>query len=138
MRRMVFGLLVLAILAGLCPHSEGADISTEQVQREIDRAVAYLKREQSSDGTWRDWLGYQGGTTALCTLALLSAGENPEDPHIQKALNYLRKLKPAKTYVVALQTMVFCKAEPVRDLVLIQRNARWLERIQIQEGRGKG
>ena len=34
--------------------------------------------------------------------------------------------------------MVFCTAEPEQDLVLIQRNVRWLEQTQIQNGDGRG
>ena len=62
---------------------------------------------------------YAGGVTALCTLALLNAGVDPHDEQIQKSLAYLRTLKPTQTYVVSLQTMVFCAAEPKKDLLLI-------------------
>ena len=34
---------------------------------------------------------------------------------MQKALEHLRGIKPEQTYVVALQTMVFARAEPERD-----------------------
>ena len=36
----------------------------------IDRGVAYLKREQRPRGSWGELPGYDGGVTALCTLAL--------------------------------------------------------------------
>ena len=83
-------------------------------------------------------VGQPGGISALCTLALLNAGVEPDDEKMQKALSYLRKIKPAATYVVALQTMVFARAEPDRDRVLIDRNVKWLESTQIAEGRTKG
>ena len=63
-------------------------------------------------------MGYPGGMTSLCTLALLNAGLEPADPQIQKALEYLRKIKPEMNYVIALQTMVFCRAEPEKDRLL--------------------
>jgi len=71
-------------------------------------------------------------------LALLNAGVEPSDPQIQKALAYLRKFKPEKTYVTSLQTMVFVRAEPQKDSLLINRNVKWLEGIQIMEGQRKG
>jgi hypothetical protein len=80
----------------------------------------------------------EGGVTALCTLALLNSGIEPDDPAVQKALTILRGVKPKWTYAVALQTMVFCAAEPERDLVLIRRNANWLEETQIRKGDRNG
>ncbi|HVT30899.1 MAG TPA: DUF4159 domain-containing protein, partial [Lacipirellulaceae bacterium] len=43
-----------------------------------------------------------------------------------------------KTYTVSLQTMVLCAAEPKRDMLLIRRNAQWLEAHQIKDGPRKG
>ncbi len=74
----------------------------------------------------------------LCTLALLNAGVEPDDPQIQKALAYLRRFKPERTYVVSLQTMVFVRAEPQNDGLLINRNVKWLEETQVVEGPRKG
>ena len=108
-------------------------LDAQQVATVINRGVVYLKRTQSARGTWQGHLGYPGGVTALCALALLNAGVEPDDLHIQKALNALREIKPQKTYVVALQTMVFCLAEPQKKL-LIQKNVDWLESRQIKDG----
>jgi len=112
-----------------------AEVSAEEVRQAIDAAVAFLKRTQQN-GAWPEKPGYPGGVTALCTLALLSAGVEPSDPAIQAALRYLRKIpldRNAKTYSVALQTMVFCRADPENDQPLIQRNVRWLEQTQIKD-----
>src|SRR5207237_390077 len=40
---------------------------------------------------------------------------------------YLRGLEPKHTYVVSLQTQVFCKANQKVDAELIKRNVKWLE-----------
>jgi len=53
---------------------------------------------------------------------------------MQRALSYLRKIKPEKTYVVSLQTMAFARAEPDKDRMLIERNVKWLQSTQIAEG----
>ena len=113
----------------------GEPITAEEVRDAIASGVKYLLEEQDQKrGTWNDLAPYPGGVTALCTLALLNSGVEPSHPQIQRALTFLRTIEPTKTYSVALQTMVFCAAEPQRDQMLIQRNVNWLESIQLPNG----
>ncbi|WP_197443196.1 DUF4159 domain-containing protein [Lignipirellula cremea] len=143
-RRFLAGLLwtTLAGLAmsGSAAPANAADVTAKQVADAIDRGVVYLKGAQNrTDGSWPEWVGQPGGTTALCALALLNCGVPPEDEAIQKALRYLRtKEKPGMVYSVALQTMVFCAAEPNKDRLAIARNVQWLEATQISNGHAKG
>jgi hypothetical protein len=118
-------------------RSADNDIDADQVRQSIERGVAYLKRSQDH-GIWPDHGGQIGGVTALCTLALINCGVPIEDEVIQHSLTYLRTLKPSTTYATSLQTMVFCLAEPQKDLLAIQRNAKWLEETQIQDGPRRG
>jgi len=127
----------MAIVA-VVPNARAEEITAEQVRVAIDRAVAYLKREQTKEGSWPDQPGLPGGITALCTLALLNAGVPPDDPQIQLALASLRKIKPRRTYLAALHTMVFAAAEPNRDGPLIRQNVKWLEDQQRRDIEGKG
>jgi hypothetical protein len=115
-----------------------AEISPEEVRKSIDRGAAYLLSQQNNDGSWPDMVAQPGGVSALCTLALLNAGVEVDDPRIQKALNFLRRIKPERTYVVSLQTMVFSRAEPQRNLDLLASNVKWLEGNQVVEGPNKG
>jgi len=117
-------------------HAQPAQpLTAEQVRAAIDGGVKYLLQEQNAkNGYWNEVVRYPGGVTALCTLALLNAGVEPEHPQIQKALAYLRTKPPTQTYSTALQTMVLSTAEPKRDLVQIQRNVNWLESIQQPDG----
>ena len=108
----------------------GEEIAPSQVRSAIEKGINYLKDRQNPDGTWREWPGEPGGMTSLVTLALLNAGVPPTDPAIEKALAALRKVPPGATYAVSLQTMVFCRATPKEDRLLIARNAQWLERHQ--------
>lgn len=132
-------LVVAAILMAvvLAPAAR-ADISAEQVRQAIDRAVGYLQRQQDRRGTWADHAGFEGGVTALCTLALLNAGVEPDDARMSKPLAYLRGLRSRQTYVVSLQTMVLCAAQPKNDLLLIRRNVKWLEDKQVRGGPRRG
>ena len=142
MRHNVVRWTCLALLLGApATGAPGQDISTEQVRKAIDQGVAFLKSRQRADGSWPDWLNQPGGVTSLCTMALLNSGVPVSDDSVQRALSYLRKLRPEKinmTYSVALQTMVFCQAEPKRDLAAIGRNVDWLENAQIAEGPTRG
>ena len=137
MKRATAGFSLLVLLACLTAPARG-QIEAEQVRDALKRAVQFLEREQNPDGSWPRFTKHD--LTGLCTLALLQAGVKPDDPHIVKALNHLRKpdQKPKETYETSLQTMVFCAAEPKKDILLIRRNATWLEQNQISSGGNKG
>lgn len=128
--------IVVAVLVG--PGPLRGDVAPQQVRESMDRAVAFLAAQQNANGSWPDHPAYNGGITALCTLALLNSGIEPQNEQMQRALEFLRALPPAQTYVVALQTMVFCAAEPKKDLLYIRRGAKWLEETQITTGERKG
>jgi len=112
-----------------------ADVTADQVREAIDRGVTYLKNQQQADGSWSNGnLNIMdGGISALCTLALLNSGVEPNDDVMQRALECLRKLRSNKTYVVSLQTMVFARAEPEKDLMFIRNNVLWLSKTQIHD-----
>ena len=61
--------------------------------------VEWLKSRQQQDGSWDE--GYRSqfpiGGTALATLALIKAGYG-DDPAVEKALDYLERQEPRKTY----------------------------------------
>ena len=128
----------VALVAAVCIAPARAEIDPQQVRDAIDDGTKYLLRQQLDSGAWPDLVGNRGGVTALCTLALLQAGVEPDEEPIEKALNYLRAIKPERTYVVSLQAMVLCAAEPKRDLPLIRRNVRWLESTQNKQGPKSG
>jgi hypothetical protein len=131
---------VAAVLSPSAACGQEQEISAEMVRQAIQRGVGFLKQQQHRvNGTWPEMAGYEGGVTALCTLALLSAGVPADDPTVQRSLDYLRAMgRPSKTYSAALQTMVLCAAEPKKDLVLIQRNVAWLQHAQIKKGQDNG
>ncbi|HLA83401.1 MAG TPA: DUF4159 domain-containing protein [Thermoguttaceae bacterium] len=139
MKRMILLLTVVAVLIGGIAPTLRAEVTADQVRAALDNGIKHLKKKQNKrNGTWPDYGGFTGGVTSLCTLALLNAGVGPEDPDVRSALQWLRSQQFDKTYVVSLQTMVFCRAEPAKDLLLIQRNVDWLERNQIVDGPFRG
>ena len=117
-----------------------AEITADQVRDSIARGRSYLVSQQNKiKGNWPDHSGQPGAVTALCTLALIHSGDDPEAPHIQRSIEYLRQLdQPKMTYATALVTMAFCAATPEKDLLLIRRNAKLLESWQVRTGKRKG
>ena len=134
--------LLFAVISNSVPNAKAQDadtgITAAQVNEAIARGVRFLKSQQRPDGTWEERPLYAGGLTPLATLALIQAGCDPKDEAVAKALKHLRNFRPDATYTAALQTMVFCAAEPERDRLLIERNVKWLEDHQIRDGAQAG
>ena len=132
-RTAVFAVILTSVAAAR------AEVTTEQVNRAIDRGIAHLKSTQTRTGAWKggskEW---GGGDSALATLAMLNSGVAIDDPAMQKALIYVRSIKTRWTYTTALQTMVLCNAEPIDDKLKIAENVKWLQRTQARAGAGQG
>lgn len=114
--------------------------SADQKFQEIDaaraKAIEFLRKQQK-DGKWEgNFLNFltdmEGGVTALVALCLLESGVPTNDPAVTKAIEYLAKLEPKKTYVVSLQTQVLARADPKAHKEQIQKNVDWLLKEAIQ------
>jgi RNA polymerase sigma factor (sigma-70 family) len=106
------------------------DPLAEKVLEAQKKGIAYLKGQQN-DGKWdNDTLNLlqPGGSSALALLALLDSGVKFDDECVARGLKHLRDVKPQHTYVVGLQTQVFCKSNEKADAELIKRNVEWLEK----------
>jgi len=139
--RFFFVLLTLAIIgqAGLrtgLAQVAKESLTAEKVRKAINRSVDNLKKRQKADGNWSGVSGYQGGSTALVTLALLNAGENPSSPQIQKAIKVIQAIPRAKTYEVSLRVMTLSAADPTgqRYRATIQGDIEWLLNGQTSGG----
>ncbi|HEX8912221.1 MAG TPA: DUF4159 domain-containing protein, partial [Humisphaera sp.] len=115
--------------------------------------VAWLYAQQKPTGQWEpdlrrnsdghDWASKQGGTfggyTALCTFALLEAGERPGDARIERAVKFLREADVFGTYAVGLRAMVFAKLPPTpENRAVLQRDADRLVAGVIRTGPARG
>ncbi len=134
--RVLVGVGLLALVGSSLSLPARGDVTREQVERAIRDGVAHLKGEQAADGSWTDVVQTANtGTTSLVTLALLTAGEPPTEPHVARALEFLEGSTAkdlGRVYAVALQTMVFAAANPDRYRVRISANVYWLEHAQIK------
>ncbi len=146
---LAFGVTFLLLFAGARsaqaqPPVKAEEELVEKVRKSIDLGVKYLIDIQNKKTG--DWEGVtiplladlKGGQTALVTLALLNCGIKPDDPVLSRAFEFLRKLEPKKTYVVAIQNLVFAEARQPKDLPLIKRNADWLIANAIGYNNGAG
>lgn len=149
MKKLCYFIFLFCFLlspSGFSPGCRAAeDLDPREVNDLIDRAAQVIKGKQNRDGSWGGSnTNYVVGYTALCSMALLNSGIPARDASIQKALTFLRKYTPEKTsqsatvYCVALQTMVYCLAEPDRDKALIRRNIDWFQKIQVKTGNNTG
>jgi hypothetical protein len=142
MRSVLLPAMVLSLLGTAGPPARADDPLVEKVKLSIDNGKKYLLGQQRREnGSWETTghsLGYPGGTTSLVMLALLTAGVPPGDPAIQDGLKYLRTIAPSKTYVVALQTMVYSQAGQAVDRERIQKNIDWLVAHHKPTGWGYG
>ena len=135
MSRPVLLIIITIIAVDGNASNARAEITAQQVRKAIDRGVAHLKSKQHKDGTWPDFAANQeGGVTALCTLAMLNAGVDPEDDSLKRALDWLRDHRLSSTYSVGLQTMVFARAGPSKYRLLIDRNVKFFEKNQNANG----
>ena len=110
-------------------------LSAKAVQTSIEGAIAFLKKQQLESGAWKEYPSYEPGTTSLCALALLTAGLDKTDPTLEKTLAYLSRFTPERqnqTYSIALQTMVFCLADPEFYRENILANVVWLTERQMR------
>ena len=138
----VFMTLLTTIVVNSCSlNSVQADITARQVNSAIDKGVKFLREQQKEDGSYPDFAApngtvlFPGGVTNLVTLALLNCGHDASDPSVAKSLKYIRTAPAAgTTYVVSLQLMVFCQAEPQKDKLQIKKLAEWLVGTQTDSG----
>lgn len=74
--------LSLAALLALAPTAAAQPAGRDRVEQAVDRALAFLRSVQESDGSWRGGNEKNPAITALAVMAFLSAGHVPgEGPY---------------------------------------------------------
>ena len=92
----------------------------EQVEAAIEKGTKFLYSKLNKEGNWEevpkpelstpkdtkqiDMKGRQwGGYTAIAVYALLAAGENPQEPKLKPALDFLEKANIQSTYGLGIR-----------------------------------
>jgi hypothetical protein len=106
-------------------------VTKENIEKAVQKGVEFLRSQQKSDGSWDYldgpfYLNMPGvethltmGCTALCCLAMLKGGVNPDDPAITKGLNFCRNHPLQHVYcvsclVLALEAL-YTEPEPEKE-----------------------
>lgn len=111
-------MLVAACAAVVFIAAPARAATSTEVNDAVAKAVNYLYDVQQ-DANWelvpaptgdesanvrgKQW----GGLTAMATYALLAAGENPQDPRLAKAINWLLDADLVGTYAIGLRAQVW-------------------------------
>ncbi|MCE5325798.1 MAG: DUF4159 domain-containing protein [Planctomycetaceae bacterium] len=119
MRRLTLILLCMTLVASLLaspleakqrrkkvalkPGAAAIEFSDENVEKAIKLAIDYLYSAQNADGSWPPHGQFKTGPTAMATYALLSAGINPQEPRLKKALDWLKANDSTWTYDLGLR-----------------------------------
>ena len=157
---IIFSAAVVALGAGMAPAQEAAPSApavqspaaapapapadtrslAERRKEAIARAVAYLLKEQAPDGSWGKG---NTGITALCTDALLAAGETRKNPAVSRAVDCILKAqKPdggiyedvgIKTYTTSIALMVLLKADSNAHADTVAKARDYLVKTQWDE-----
>jgi hypothetical protein len=117
------------------------EITDEQVERAIERAVEFLWSKQNADGSWAASgleMQYPGGVTALAAFALRTAGEGVSKPGMQKAAENLealyKKNQIQKVYSRSFAMMFWCALDPAKHRQRIREDITYLTRMQARHG----
>ena len=135
-KRLMPWLSAAAVLAALwTPRAASGAVTSENVRRSVQRAVAYLRQTQNANGSWPD-SGHHGGTTALAVLGLLHAGVPANDPAVVRGLGALEvdHVPNQATYVVSLKAQVYAILGDPKYRRQLQTVATWLIRTQVPTG----
>lgn len=121
-----------ALLATASPLS-GQQLTSGHVKDAIHKGVAYIKSQQSPNGSWGTGRN-RVGTTAICTLALINAGVPTNDPAVRRGINVLKKNINSHVYTVSLKAQVYAAADPKKYRRQLQKAANYLIAAQLPSG----
>jgi len=144
-RLPVAALLALTLGLSIAPVSRAA-VTPDEVKKAIDKGRAFLLSKQLPAGRWEtpnkregtdhDWEHMQGdawgGYTALCTYALLAAGEKAQDPKMAAAIEFLKKADIMGIYSIGLRCQVWYLL-PVSPQNMPEMKKLWQRDLELLE-----
>jgi hypothetical protein len=116
-------------------------LTDADVTKSIELIVKTLEERHDEDRCWdsanlsNGWLSkHRGGTTALTTLALLSAGHSSQAPHIQRALDYVWEVEGPSSYLLTLRTSIWALLPDAYKDRLEKDTKRLIKTMSLQVG----
>jgi squalene-hopene/tetraprenyl-beta-curcumene cyclase len=135
---------LLPLLVVPVAHAADAGSNATDVQAVVDKAVAYLGKSQSADGSFSA-KRTGPGVSALVAAGLLRSGRGPDDPVVAKTMAYLEKsVKPdggvydrgLANYTTAVAIMTFKEANTNGKYDTILKNAvRFIKGLQYADAK---
>jgi len=147
--------IVMAVLLTPMTGRISPAASSQEIDKAIEKGIAFLYSKQNKDGTWeksvrpqlnqgknpqlnlkeRQW----GGLTAAVSYALLAAGENPQDEKLKGAIEFLERANLQSTYGLGLGSQVWLLMPPSSETrQVVAHSAKVLSLGMIKAGPGAG
>ena len=125
---------IVAVLLGLANPAHA--VNDKQIKAAINAAIAFLKTQPTQFQQGTIAAHYQEGAIGLTGIALLEAGVDPGDPHIQEIAKTIRAwaVKQSNTYQLAVDIIFLDKLGEDIDTTLIQSMGARLVRGQSAQG----
>lgn len=139
--RGIMGTAILAMVATLAPAAR-AEVDNDKIDAAADRAVAFLKSNQSRQGYWvynaPTDVENNIGATSLAGLALLESNVRHDDPVLVAAANNVRAAghSLSRTYGICLAILFLDRYGEAKDKGLIRTLALRLAAGQNQNDGG--
>lgn len=139
--------LVVLFIAAPLAHAA----TNQEIDKSLNRAKEFLyskqtngnwekspARNEGGEGNDRDG-GQWGGETALCVYALLAGGENPQDPRLLPAIEFLKKADIIGTYALAMRAQVWLNLPKTPETrALMKKDSDALRGIMHKTGKYRG
>src|SRR5579872_2412281 len=156
-RREATALLVGGVAAALLPRVFAADDKKKfgpdpkQWDMIVEKAIAYLKKEQGADGSWSS--KESPGVTGIVLTGALETGKvGAKDPMVEKGLKYIESLINPKAghiagkdpkvqlqnYVTCINVMALTEANRDSYKAVVKDAAKFLKGLQWDDSKGKG
>lgn len=105
-------------------------ISDETVSAAIDQGVKWIKDHRNGDGHWETSRNenelHWAGSSALALLALLYAGEDPQQLEMTRSLDWLMRQRLNGTYTYGVRAHVFALVRVERWRLRLREDLDWL------------
>ena len=141
----------LMLLAIPCSRAR-AEVTDDDIQKAIDRGVAYLFTQQRDNGWFSaGWFGYgpnppeanrmPGGIEAMAMLGLTFAPVSIKDERMLKGFDALLKIEMRDLYCIAPRVMIICRLLNKLDrerrelaVVVLKKDLEWIQKAQNNIG----
>ncbi|HIB00563.1 MAG TPA: hypothetical protein EYO31_01400 [Phycisphaerales bacterium] len=133
-------LVLSAVLSTVCATATPA-LNDNDIQNAITMIANELLSRHNEKICWEPeygsegWLTkFEGGTTALATLALLSSGESINTKSIEASLTFLKNIEYPSTYVLATRTSIWSMMPERYKKILKKDSKKLISSMSLHSG----